>query len=102
MHQRVEENDLYELAATLLSASLKLNKFLKSRRLDPVSFEKPAPSIALTPENAAFHDARGVVLEAAEQIIHLVRGPRDILLDLSFQVSFQHLWGSRIESRSYP
>jgi hypothetical protein len=87
MHERVEEEGLYELAATLLSASAKLNKFLQKRRLEPLSFSKPAPTISLSPENAAYHEARGIVLEAAEQIVQLVRGPRDVLLELSFQVS---------------
>ena len=86
MHHRVEDQDLYELAATILSSTIDLNKFLRKHKLPILSFSDPAPSITLSPENAPFHDAKGVILEAAERLIDLVRGPRDILIELSFQV----------------
>lgn len=89
MHDRVCDEGLYELAATLLSASADLNKFLSKHKTPQLSFASPAPNIPLSEENAAFYDAKGTILEAAEQIIHLVRGPRDVLLDLSFQACFR-------------
>ncbi|KAI9668121.1 MAG: O-methyltransferase ctb2 [Bathelium mastoideum] len=85
MHNRIDDQDLYELAATILSSTVDLNKFLKKRKASALSFAEPVPNISLSPENAAFHDAKGTILEAAERLIDLVRGPRDTLIELSFQ-----------------
>jgi hypothetical protein len=86
-NSRVEDSDLYELAATILSASSNLNKFLKKQKSVPLSFATPAPTISLSPENATFHESKATIIEAAERLIDLVRGPRDILIELSFQVN---------------
>jgi hypothetical protein len=86
MHSRVEGDELFELTATLVTASANLNKFLVKRGLPGPSFKNSPPSIALSTENAPYFDSKQTIIEAAEQIIRLVRGPRDILLDLSFQV----------------
>ncbi|KAI9706230.1 MAG: O-methyltransferase ctb2 [Bogoriella megaspora] len=82
---RIDDSELYELAAEILSSSASLNKFLKKRKLAPLSFNNPAPNIPLSPENAAYHESKAVIIEAAERLIDLVRGPRDILVELSFQ-----------------
>lgn len=87
MHDRIQDQGLYELAATLISASADLNKFLSKRKLPNLSSTSPAPNLPLSAENAPFEDARGTIIEAAEQIIQLVRGPRGVLIDLSFQVN---------------
>lgn len=86
MHCETNNQDLYELAATILSSTVDLNKFLKKRKLQSLSFIDSAPNIPLSPENAPYHDAKATILEAAERLIDLVRGPRDVLLELSFQV----------------
>ena len=86
MPGRVEDQDLYELAATILSSTVDLNKFLKKRKLPSLSFDSPAPTVSLSAENATYHDAKSTILEAAERLIDLVRGPRDTLIELSFQV----------------
>ncbi|KAL9096254.1 MAG: hypothetical protein Q9165_001777 [Trypethelium subeluteriae] len=85
MPSRVEEQDIFELAATILSSTVDLNKFLKKRKLPALSFEHPAPAVSLSPENAAFHNAKSTIVEAAERLIDIVRGPRDVLIELSFQ-----------------
>ncbi|KXT07227.1 hypothetical protein AC578_2366 [Pseudocercospora eumusae] len=85
MHNRVQGDELFELASTLLTASADLNKFLTKSGHHQPSFSKPAPSIELTSTNAPYFDARSTIIEAAEQIIRLVRGPRDTLVTLSFE-----------------
>ncbi|KAF4548436.1 O-methyltransferase domain-containing protein 10 [Elsinoe fawcettii] len=84
MHSRVNDQELYELAATLLSASADLNKFLGKKNLPALSYANQYPSVSLSTENAPFHDAKGTIIEAAERIAELVRGPRDQLVNLSF------------------
>lgn len=85
MSNRVEADQLFELTAELVSASAKLDKFLSKRGLPNPSFDAPAPSIALNASNKPYYDAKTTIVEAAEQIIRLVRGPRENLLALSFE-----------------
>lgn len=85
MPNRVEGGDLFTLAATLLLASADLNSFLAKKGLQPPSFAALAPDVELTPDNATYFDARSTIIEAAEQIVRLVRGPRDQLITLSFE-----------------
>ncbi|KAM3419058.1 hypothetical protein BST61_g5013 [Cercospora zeina] len=104
MASRIEADGLFELTAELVSASSKLNKFLDQKGLPQPSFDAPAPSVALNTENKPYYDARSAIVEAAEQIIRLVRGPRDTLLALSFehcatasmQVIFRYKFASHI------
>ncbi|TKX25778.1 O-methyltransferase-like protein 8 [Elsinoe australis] len=84
MRSRVNDQELYELAATLLSASADLNKFLGAKNLPPLSYATQYPSVSLSAENAPFHNAKGTIIEAAERIAELARGPRDQLVNLSF------------------
>lgn len=86
MRSRVNDQELYELAATLLSASADLNKFLGAKNLPPLSYATQYPSVSLSAENAPFHNAKGTIIEAAERIAELARGPRDQLVNLSFLV----------------
>ena len=86
MHCGTDDQDLYDLAATILSSTVNLNKFLRKRKIQGLSFIDSAPTISLSPENAAYHEAKATILEAAERLVDLVRGPRDVLVELSFQV----------------
>ncbi|CAK1355445.1 6-hydroxytryprostatin B O-methyltransferase [Cercospora beticola] len=85
MANRIEADNLFELTAELVSASAKLHKFLDQKNLPQPSFDAPAPSVALNTANKPYYDARSAIVEAAEQLIRLVRGPRDTLLALSFE-----------------
>nr|A0ST41.1 RecName: Full=O-methyltransferase CTB2; AltName: Full=Cercosporin toxin biosynthesis cluster protein 2 [Cercospora nicotianae]ABK64180.1 O-methyltransferase [Cercospora nicotianae] len=85
MVKRIEADNLFELTAELVSASSKLHKFLDQKNLPQPSFDAPAPSVALNSANKPYYDARSAIVEAAEQLIRLVRGPRDTLLALSFE-----------------
>ncbi|KXT08893.1 hypothetical protein AC579_8461 [Pseudocercospora musae] len=89
MHNRVQDNELFELASTLLTASAGLNKFLTKSGHHHPSFSKPAPSIELTSANAPYFDARSTIIEAAEQIIRLVRGPRDTLYKFASHIPLE-------------
>ena len=86
MRKQTENQDIFELAAAIVSSAADLNTFLKERISQTLSFANPAPVIATSPENSAYHEARGRCIEAAERLVELVRGPRDVLVELSFQV----------------
>lgn len=86
MPQPIEDQDIFELAAAIVSSAADLNAFLKERMSGSLSFANPAPNIATSPENSVYYRARAKCIEAAERLVELVRGPRDVLLELSFQV----------------
>ncbi|KAK1522184.1 O-methyltransferase [Colletotrichum costaricense] len=85
MPSRIIEDELTELVATLSSASAELNKFLSNRGLEKLSTEAAAPSLELTPENAPYFQAKASIVDAAERVVRLARGPRDTLITLSFE-----------------
>jgi hypothetical protein len=85
MSNRVDASSLFELSATVVSAAAALNEFSTKHNIPSPSFDALAPDIALTAANKPYFDARSTIVEAAEQIIRLVRGPREILLALSFE-----------------
>ncbi|KAJ0162812.1 6-hydroxytryprostatin B O-methyltransferase [Colletotrichum tanaceti] len=78
-------DELTELVETLSSASADLNGFLSERGLPKHATEAPAPSIDLAPENLPYFRARSSIVDAAERIVRLARGPRDALVTLSFE-----------------
>ena len=86
MHKQLENRDIFELAAAIVSSAADVNAFLKERTAQSLSFNNPAPAIATSPENSAYYEARAKCIEAAERLVELVRGPRDMLIELSFQV----------------
>ena len=86
MHQRNSDETLYELVATLACNVADTNLALRNRGEAELSVKNPTPEVPLTDENKTYHDARASAIEAAEKIISVLRGPREILLDLSFQV----------------
>lgn len=86
MHHHVQDNDLYELSATLLSASKDINKFLSIQGRPNLSFSEPARELPLSAVNAPYYVAKCAILEAAERIVDLVKSPRDKVIDISFQV----------------
>lgn len=87
MHQRNSDETLYELVATLAFNAAETNLALRNRGEAELSIHGPTPEVPLTNENQTYHDARASAIEAAEKIIAVLRGPREILLDISFQVS---------------
>jgi hypothetical protein len=86
MHQRNSDETLYELVATLASNAAETNLALRNRGEAELSINSPTPKVPLTDENKTYHDARASAIEAAEKIIAVLRGPREVLLDISFQV----------------
>jgi len=86
MHQRNSDETLYELVATLACNVADTNLALRNRGEAELSVKNPTPEVPLTDENKTYHDARSSAIEAAEKIIAVLRGPREALLDLSFQV----------------
>jgi hypothetical protein len=86
MHQRNSDETLYQLVATLASNAADVNRALRARGDGELSINSPSPVVPLTEENTSYNDAKASAIEAAEKIIALLRGPREVLLDLSFQV----------------
>ena len=86
MHQRNSDETLYELVATLACNAAETNLALRNRGETELSIHGPTPEVALTDENKIYHDSRASAIEAAEKIIAVLRGPREVLLDISFQV----------------
>ena len=62
-----------------------MDKYLVDNGLPRPTFDDPAPNLALNSKTKSYFDARSTIVEAAEQLIRLVRGPRDALLALSFE-----------------
>jgi len=91
MHQRNSDETLYELVATLASNAAETNLALRNRGEAELSVNGPTPDVPLADENKTYHDARASAIEAAEKIIAVLRGPREVLLDISFQV---HICGT--------
>ena len=96
MRKQIENQDIFELAAAIVSSAADLNAFLKERTSQSLSFASPAPVIATSPENATYHEARARCIENAERLVELVRGPRDMLVELSFQVRLYGSGSSRL------
>lgn len=104
MPSRVEATELSELVSILSSASDQYRQFLSKRGFSEPSLETEAPNVELNSANTTYFSARSTLLDAAEQIIRLVRGPRDTLVTLSFdhcasatlQVALKHKFASHI------
>ncbi|KAK3713688.1 O-methyltransferase ctb2 [Vermiconidia calcicola] len=78
-------DQLFELTGHLIVAASRLDKYSSEYGIRGLTFDGPAPDIALNATTRPYYDSRSTVIEAAEQIIRLVRGPRDVLLALSFE-----------------
>lgn len=104
MPSRVEATELSELVSILSSASDIYRQFLSKRGFPEPSLEAESPNVELNSANATYFSARSTLVDAAEQIIRLVRGPRDTLVTLSFdhcasatlQVALKHKFASHI------
>lgn len=104
MSSRVEATELPELVSILSSASDQYRQFLLKRGFSEPSLEAETPNVELNSTNATYFSSRSTILDAAEQITRLVRGPRDRLVTLSFdhctsatlQVALKHKFASHI------
>ncbi|KAL2285885.1 hypothetical protein FJTKL_07584 [Diaporthe vaccinii] len=104
MASRVEATELSELVSILSSASDQYRQFLSRHGFSEPSLEDEAPDVELISTNDTYFSARSTLIDAAGQIIRLVRGPRDILVTLSFdhcasatlQVALKHKFASHI------
>ena len=86
MHVRNADETLYELVGALASNASDVNRFLRKRNESELSVKSCEPQIPFTEENAAYYEARASAIEAAEKVLTVLRGPRDQLLNISFQV----------------
>ncbi|OLN84422.1 6-hydroxytryprostatin B O-methyltransferase 3 [Colletotrichum chlorophyti] len=93
MPSATQECELFQLVSTLTSASVELNEYLSKHGLQDLSTESEAPRIDLAPENSLYFRSRSTIIDTAEQIIRLVRGPRDAL----FTLSHEHLSASSMQ-----
>lgn len=104
MPSRVEATVLSELVSILSSASDQYRQFLSNHGFSEPSLTAETPNVELNSANATYLSARSTLVDAAEQIIRLVRGPRDTLVTLSFdhcasatlQVGLKHKFASHI------
>ncbi|KAG8160671.1 hypothetical protein KVR01_008935 [Diaporthe batatas] len=104
MPSRVEATELSELVSILSSSSHQYRDFLSKRGFSEPSLGTETPNVELNSANAAYFSARSTLVDAAEQIIRLVRGPRDTLVTLSFdhcasatlQIALKHKFASHI------
>lgn len=88
MHTRNEDKSLYELIATLASKVGDINGRLHRHDLPGLSHGEIHPTLPDTTDSTSYHESRAAAIEAAEKILQTLRGPREILLDISFQVWF--------------
>lgn len=104
MSTRVQATQLSELVNILTSASADYTHFLIKRGLSEPALDAETPNIELCTANNHFFSAKTTLVDAAEQIVRLVRGPRDTLVTLSFehcasaslQVALKHKFASHI------
>ncbi|TDZ26703.1 O-methyltransferase aurJ [Colletotrichum orbiculare MAFF 240422] len=85
-----QKDELSELVSSIHSAAADLASVCEKRQLPQPSSSSssssaPAPRVDLTLENAPYFDAKAALVDAAEQLVRLVRGPREQLLALSFE-----------------
>lgn len=83
---KIKENEIEATVTQLNSASATLNAYLHEHS-NQVPSSQGSLDIPLTEENGPYHESKSAVLDAAERLIALVKGPRDVVLALSFQVS---------------
>lgn len=87
-HGKLRENSIEATVTRLVAASSELNTFLRRQSI-PVSSNPGTLDVPLTEENASYHESKSALLDAAERLIALVKGPRDVVLAISFQVSLR-------------
>ncbi|KAK2058400.1 O-methyltransferase [Colletotrichum caudatum] len=85
MPSAAQKDELFELVSSIHSSAADMTRFCDTRRLPRPSTSAPAPDLDQSRENAPYFDAKASILDAAEQLIRLIRGPREQLLALSFE-----------------
>ena len=86
MHTRNEDTSLYELIATLACNVGEVNSHLRKHSLPGLSYGEPHPTLPENADFASYGEPRAAAIEAAEKILYTLRGPREVLFDISFQV----------------
>lgn len=86
MHNRNEDRSLNELLATLVCKVDDINGFLSKHKLPGLLYGKSHSSLLDSADQVRYGESRAVAIEVVERILATLRGPREILLDLSFQV----------------
>ncbi|PIA90440.1 6-hydroxytryprostatin B O-methyltransferase [Cercospora beticola] len=85
MHTRNEDTSLYELIATLACNVGEVNSHLRKHNLPGLSYGESHPTLPENADFASYGESRAAAIEAAEKILYTLRGPREVLLDISFQ-----------------
>lgn len=85
MHARNEDRDLNELVTSLVSKVDALNSHFRKHNISGLSYGEVHPVLPESFDSACYDESRAGAIEVAERVLHTLRGPRDILLDLSFQ-----------------
>ncbi|KAL9105869.1 MAG: hypothetical protein Q9227_009032 [Pyrenula ochraceoflavens] len=78
------KNEIETTVDRLVAASKDLNTSLRKRKIQ-VSGKPGSLDVPLTEENSSFHESKSVVLDLAEKLVAQVKGPRDVVLALSFE-----------------
>ena len=84
-------NEIENTIARLTTASSDLNAFLRERKPQAPSIPGTL-DVPLTEDYASFHESKANLINLAEKLISLVKGPRDVVIAISFQVSSYNLF----------
>ncbi|KAI6286849.1 O-methyltransferase ctb2 [Pyricularia oryzae] len=84
MSSSTSSNKLGELVSSISSAAADMSAFCDKLGLGSISSTAPL-DIKLTAQNQPYFTAKAALVGFAEELIRLVRGPRDHLLALSFE-----------------
>ncbi|KDN70977.1 putative O-methyltransferase [Colletotrichum sublineola] len=81
------EHELLEHVSSIRCAAADLAKFCEKHQLPlPTSSASAPAAVDLSSlDSAPYFEAKAAIIDAAEQLIRLVRGPREYLLALSFE-----------------
>ncbi|KAH9436034.1 hypothetical protein MCOR02_004943 [Pyricularia oryzae] len=79
-----DDGELMQLASSIHTAAANIKAFCETEGLQQPS-SSLVPKVPRTLHNAPYFEDRDALLAAAEQLIRLVRGPREHLIALSFE-----------------
>ncbi|USW46732.1 Putative O-methyltransferase domain, S-adenosyl-L-methionine-dependent methyltransferase [Septoria linicola] len=85
MHSRNEDTSLYQLIATVACKVGDINNHLRKHNLPGLYYDEVHPTLPDTADCTSYSESRAAAIEAAEKLLRTLRGPREVLLDISFQ-----------------
>ncbi|TLS24972.1 hypothetical protein PpBr36_06862 [Pyricularia pennisetigena] len=81
---RKDEGELMQLASSIHQAAANMTAFCEAEGLQQPSLSL-APDVPRSLQNAPYFEARDALLAQAEQLVRLIRGPREHLISLSLE-----------------